>query len=95
VVVDDLNVKRVAVLPAEANPPLIVDTDTVLTRSVTLELFQPIAGRNPQVVQCLGRVDQAEFAEHGPVELGWEAADCLAAKEPFRVAIAESLDHGG
>ena len=45
VIIDDLDVEGVAVLPAEADAPLIVDPDTVLTLSVARELLQSISRR--------------------------------------------------
>jgi hypothetical protein len=46
VVVDNLNLVRVARVPAKADPPLPVDADAVLTRSITLQLFESIGWRD-------------------------------------------------
>jgi len=56
VIVDDLDVVGVPVLPAEADPPLIVDANAVLTGAVTLELLQSVARRDAEIVELLGRV---------------------------------------
>src|SRR4028118_1707755 len=45
VIVDDLHVLRVAVLPDEADPVLIVDPDTVLSAPAARHHFQPNAGK--------------------------------------------------
>jgi hypothetical protein len=39
----------VAILPPEANPPLVINTDAVLSSPSALQGFQPIARRQPQV----------------------------------------------
>jgi len=51
VVVDDLDVVGVPVAPNEAETPLVVDPDTVLSRSVTVQCFQAISRRRRQVSQ--------------------------------------------
>jgi hypothetical protein len=43
VIVHDLHVKRVAVLPTEADAPLVVDADAPLALAVALEGLEPIA----------------------------------------------------
>jgi hypothetical protein len=65
----------------------------MLTRSVTLELLQSIAGRHAKVPELLGGVDEDELAEHRAVELSWEAPDRLAMKQAFRVTVRETLNH--
>jgi hypothetical protein len=48
VVVDNFNVFRVAVDPAEADPELIIDADAPLAAPIVLEGFQLVARRNPE-----------------------------------------------
>jgi len=40
VIVDDLDVGRVAVLPAKAHAPLIVDPDRVLSGAISLQRLE-------------------------------------------------------
>src|SRR5437899_2348957 len=49
VIVDNLDLLRVAVLPPKADAPLVVDANAVLTLSVTAQCFEPIARRDAQV----------------------------------------------
>jgi hypothetical protein len=93
VVVDDLDVIRVPVLPPKADPPLIVDANTVLARSVAFELFESVAGRNTQVLELLGGVDEADLTEHEPVQVGREPSDALPLNHALGVPIREALDH--
>lgn len=92
-VVDHLDVVRVAVPPAEANAPPLVDADTVLPTPVTLERFQPVPWRDSQIVKALGGVQLDEFAQHHPVESDREAAPWPAGEQALGLAVGEAPDH--
>jgi len=49
VIVDDFDVMRIAIAPAEADAPLAVDADAVLSFAIALQRFQPVARRRLQV----------------------------------------------
>jgi hypothetical protein len=51
VVIDEFDIIRTSVLPHEADPPLVIDPDAVLTSPVTFESFKPIAGRDSEVFE--------------------------------------------
>jgi hypothetical protein len=57
VVIGDFNVVRTRRVPGEADPPLIVDSDAVLPAAIAAQLFEPVAGRNPQIIEGLGGVE--------------------------------------
>jgi hypothetical protein len=61
-VVYNLNVVRVAVSPDEAEPPLIVDADTVLPGSITYQRLQVIRRRLPEILQLERRRQRAHLA---------------------------------
>jgi hypothetical protein len=46
-----------SIVPPETNPPLFIDTDAVLTFSVTLECLEAVAWQSSQVFQSLGIVE--------------------------------------
>ena len=94
-VIDDLDVEGVAVLPAKADAPLIVDANTVLARAIPFELLEPVAGWDTKVNELLGGVHEAELAEHEALELGREPAHGLAAKQALGVPIGEAVEHPG
>src|ERR1017187_2967853 len=48
-IVHDLNFKRVAFIPVKADPPLVVDSNTVLTSPIAGQGFQPIPRNRSQV----------------------------------------------
>jgi len=47
----NFNIKRVTCAPSEANPPLIVDANTMIAFSVPFQSFQLISWWNLQVTQ--------------------------------------------
>jgi hypothetical protein len=59
VIVRYLDTFGIAVVPDEANPPLIVDPDTVLTFAIALQRFKTIGRRYPEIIQGSGIVEHA------------------------------------
>lgn len=92
-IVDDLDVKGIAVLPTETDPPLVINTDAVLSGAIALELVEPIARWHAEVINRLGGVHGDEFAQHGAVYLGRESPNRFAAEQSFSISIGEALDH--
>jgi hypothetical protein len=62
-VVHDRDVVRIAVAPAKADSPLIVDSNAVLAGPIAAQLLQPIAGRDSKIVQDLAGVHQQQLPE--------------------------------
>jgi hypothetical protein len=60
-IIDDLDVCRVAVLQAKAHAPLIVDPDRVLPGVISPECFEPKA-RRPEIVKRTDLVEECELA---------------------------------
>jgi len=61
-IVHDLHVIGVAVSPDEAQAPLVVDADTVLSGTVTAERLQLISRRRTQFRKFLRGSEDAQFA---------------------------------
>ncbi len=61
-IVHYLDVMRLAVTPDEANSPLVVDPNAVLTRSISLKRLDAVARRNAKVLQPPGGVKIEQFA---------------------------------
>jgi len=94
VIIRYLNIVRIAVTPSEAYAPLVINPNTVLTGSISLELLKSVPWRDAQVLQSLGSVQYQEFPKGCTVKSGWQSADALAFEQPFRITIPEALDHG-
>ena len=92
-IVDDLYVVRIAGTPSEANSPLIVDPDTVLTGPVAFQGFQPIAGRNTKKVETRRCVDLQQFSMRNSLYVGCKPSAMLAPKELLRLSVRKALDH--
>lgn len=71
-IVHDFNVERVTVVPTEADAPTFVDPDAVLTLPVTLQLLEPVARRDPQVVKPIHRIELPEPAKGRSENVGRE-----------------------
>jgi hypothetical protein len=79
--------------PGEAEAVLVVDANRVLAFAVTLERFQPIAGRNPQVVEFLGDVELLEFAESYFLDVGWQVRRLISFVDLLGGIASERNDH--
>lgn len=53
VIVHYLNVMRLAVPPDEADSPLVIDPNAMLTGTITLERLDAVSRRNAKVIQPL------------------------------------------
>jgi hypothetical protein len=61
--------------------------------AVAGQLLETVAGRDPEIVEANGGIEEAEFAEPGALHLGPPAADRHPLEEAFGVAVSEAPDH--
>jgi hypothetical protein len=61
-IADDLDVVSIPAFPAEAQPPLIVDTDAVLACAISREPLKPVAGRDAQIPERLRCIENGELS---------------------------------
>jgi len=73
-VVNDFHLVRVCPFPAEAQTPLIIDPDAVLTGTGTLQGFQSVAWRGAKVVQPARLVQPQQLASGHPLNLRGQPA---------------------
>ena len=52
---------RPAIMPEKADPPLVVDADTELTRAIPLQSLQAITRRDPQIFKDSGNLQLSDF----------------------------------
>lgn len=90
-IVDDLDVCRVAVVPANAHAPLIVDPDRVLSGAISPECFEPKAWRL-EIVKRTDLVEECEPTLRGALEC-LEPCDSLTLEESLRLLRPEVPDH--
>jgi hypothetical protein len=92
-VVNDFDIMRAVSFPAEADTPLIVDTNGVLAFAVAFESFQSIAGRNAQVNQFRDGVKLGELAQGSALNVRRECADFLQPKQAGSGVAGKGTDH--
>ena len=96
-VVNYLHAFGSAFRPRKTHPILIVDPYDVLTFTLSLNLFQPVAWRNPQVIQLYSLVDLVQLPKgHTPELLRPRLSGFLrvpSVKDVFRALVFESINH--
>jgi hypothetical protein len=93
VVVDDLDVERLALTPAKTQALLLVDADAVLTFAIALECLELIAWRHRQVTNICRRIEVLELLARTLLNLSVEPLHELTAEDRFRPLILERTDH--
>ena len=71
VVLDD-DVLRSGIGPDETDPPLVVDADAVLSRSIACQSLQPVPRWYAESIEIGRRVQVMEFSVGNPVDPGIE-----------------------
>lgn len=93
-VVDDLYIGGAFCRPDEADAPLLVDADAVLSLSVVPQGLQAVAGRGLQVIKNCRPVELRQLAQRGSLNVH-PAFDALALIEGLGVFALEALDSHG
>lgn len=82
-VIDNFHVVRAVVFPCEADAPLIVNPDRMLSLAVSLQRLQPIARRRGEVFERRGIVDHEELVLRSVDQARWKAAGAASFGEPL------------
>ena len=88
-VVNDLNPFWTSVAPPKADSPLIVDSDTVLPRTITAQTLEPVARRNPEVFQTTRSINLAQLAQRDAHDTRIEGRNRLPRKQVLSLTIPE------
>lgn len=92
-IIYDFDVFDTALGPDEVDAVFVIDTDGMRAFAVALKRFQPIAGRDPQVVEPLGDVELLEFAEGNLLEVSWRVRPRFARVDLLGGFAAEQENH--
>jgi len=76
-IIDNFYIFCACIRPTKADSPLIVDTNAVLTRTITFERFKIIAGRRPQIINSTSDFKLSELASCNPGNI-YELPDVIA-----------------
>jgi hypothetical protein len=72
---------------------LVIDPDAPLAGAVSLECFQPVSGRYPQVHEDASGVQEAEFAQSRSLHVARQFSAPPAPSDQLGFAIGKALDH--
>jgi hypothetical protein len=92
-VINDFNVKGIAIVPFKANPPLFIYFDAALTFPIAFQQLQMVCRRNSQVVYYACPVQHAELSKSHALNIIRKLRKDPA-KYLFGLFAFERLDHG-
>lgn len=93
VVIDDFYGFSVAVTPDKANSPLVVDADAVLTFAVAFKGFEPVSGRNAEILKRDGVVKDFELSHGRALQFRRKAFFPEAEEKTFGHAVFKAANH--
>ena len=92
-VVNDLNVMRVAGIPAKTDPPLLVDPNAPLTESIALQRFKMIARWDVEVSEIAGGVEHLKLRERTLLDSLRQSPGSTLLVDGQGFLAPEALDH--
>jgi hypothetical protein len=78
--------------PPEANPPLIVDANAVLTLASTNQRFQPVAGRRSQVIESRCASEHGQLTPGDPLNRS-KSRNIFVVRQSLCISRAKAPDH--
>ena len=61
----------IALVPDKTDPPLVIDTDTVLTGTLPAKRFEAVGRRHTDVIQVSGVIEHTKFASSHVLNCRW------------------------
>ena len=92
-VIHDLDVEGVAVEPAKAQAPLVVDSNAELSHPVAGESFQPIPRRSAKICEVDRCIELSQATQRGALQLRTQTSDREPFEQPPRIPIAKAANH--
>lgn len=92
-IIDDFHIPRMAIVEVKAYAPLLVDPDTPLAFSCSLQRFQRVRGRNSQIVDSRCRVYLFQSLPGALLNLMRNVSDERSEKECRRILVCERENH--
>jgi hypothetical protein len=91
-VINDLDVVDISLSPGEANPPLVIDPDTMLPLAVAFQSLKPVAWGDLQVLERFGAVKIQELPPRDSLKAS-KPQDLQVSKQGFSVPGSKGTDH--
>lgn len=80
------------IAPPEADAPLIIDPDAVLTCSIPAQCLKPVAWWHAQIIEASDRIEKQQFATGRALDRT-ERFHELIRKQALCVPVGKALDH--
>jgi hypothetical protein len=93
VVVNDLHLLWPSIAPPKADPPLVIDSDAVLTGTIALQGFEPIAWRDSKVIERLSGSHVTQLPQCNRVDPRIDRWHALTTPQTFGHLAPERSDH--
>jgi hypothetical protein len=93
VIIDYFHVISISVSPFETDTILVVDSNAVLPGTIAGEFFQPISGRDCQVIQGESSIQDCQFFEGWPSKTGRNSEAFAGLPELFCIRVQEADNH--
>jgi hypothetical protein len=91
VVIGDLDIKSLSIFPTKTNSILIVYSNAVLPRSISLQTLKPVCRRGSEVTKFFRIVDLNQSTKSNSSNL-LEPPDAALLEDCFRVPVVERTD---
>lgn len=92
-VVGDLDIVGIAIFPAEADSPMVIDPDAPLTGAIAGKLLQPIAGRDAKKVEGGSGAELFQLALGDALHILGKFRRKPAVEKLFGFFAGEGFDH--
>lgn len=91
-IVDDLDIMHIFSIPTKTNAPLVVDSDAMLSLTISRQCFQPISRKDPQVAQFTDLIELNELSVCDAFDV-YESVNAGALRKPCGILTIERTDH--
>jgi len=68
-VINNFDIVRVAFVPSEANPPLVIDSDAPLSFPITMQPLEPVARRNSKVLDLRCSIEHPKLSKRHSLDI--------------------------
>lgn len=92
-IIDDLNIGRSGWYPPETLPELVVHANAMLSTAPTLECFEPVPRRYPQILEPTRNLQLSDLASRNRLNAR-ESLDVTPVRERRRFGVTERNNHG-
>ncbi len=92
-VIDDLNLVRIAFSPHKTEAELIVDSDAVLSLTVAMQGFKAVCRRNAKLFHCVHVIERHEFPHRHTPYASRNSMTLTSLVQQFRVGVLETGYH--